>query len=189
MWPEASLRERAPATTSFTIADRLCACVCGAVWPSQFADRAFPDHIGIEAEGYARRTPRIAPVSRWLGNGQRSLAPRFTQNGDGIPPAFRTGLGAFRACRIDGLAFRRREILAVRKLCRCLCHFRKARRVASSWLSSAQCPHSAAILQHSSANDCMALLHAIVHSPVRRLCTNGRGADKQRFHRATPARR
>ena len=51
-------------------------------WSSQFADRAFPDHIGIEAEGYARRTPRIAPVSRRLGNGQRSLAPRLTQNGD-----------------------------------------------------------------------------------------------------------
>jgi hypothetical protein len=58
--------------------------------------------------------------------------------------------------RLEGLMVRRREILAEGKLCPCLCHLTS--RVASSWLSSAQCPHSAAILQHSSADDCMALL-------------------------------
>ena len=44
-------------------------------------DQAFPDHIAIEAEGHAGRTQRIARVSRWLRNGQRSLAG-LTQNGD-----------------------------------------------------------------------------------------------------------
>ena len=38
-------------------------------------DQAFPDHIAIEAEGHAGRTQRIARVSRWLRNGQRSLGP------------------------------------------------------------------------------------------------------------------
>jgi len=55
-------------------------------------------------------------------NGPWPGSPKTVTN----PPVFRTGLGASRPWRIDGLIFRRREILAERKLCPCLCHLTKS---------------------------------------------------------------
>jgi hypothetical protein len=113
VWPEASLRERAPATTLFTIADRLRARVfCDAACSSQFAGRAFRDHIATEREGLnARLGHKARPIS----------SSKAVTN----PLVYRRGLRAFQDRLIGGLTVEPCEILTERKLGPSLCHLTK----------------------------------------------------------------
>jgi hypothetical protein len=95
------LRERAPATTLLTIADRLRARVfCDA------AGRAFPNHIATE-----RSKARPIASSKAVTN----------------PLVYRSGLRAFRDRWIGGLMVGRSEILAERKLGPGLRHLTKGK--------------------------------------------------------------
>jgi hypothetical protein len=102
------LRERAPATTLFTIADRLCARVfCDAVCSSQFAKPAFAEHIATE-----RR------LEHWV-------RPIASSEAVTNPLVYRTRPRAFRARRIGRPMVGPCEILVVRKLGPSLCHLTK----------------------------------------------------------------